>query len=401
MENNQLQQDHHKVSVKEQSEEVQYIPGRGAQFNTKNRFLKDEKNGEALIGANVYVHGNNALGTTTNLYGFYSLSLPQGAYPIAFSYLGYNTKFQSITLDKDTRINMELSDDMKSLEEIVITDVRKDENVRSTTMGKEELSTDRIKSIPAFMGEVDIIKAIQLMPGVQAAGEGNSGIYVRGGGPDQNLVLLDDAVVYNTGHLFGFFSVFNPDAVKDVKLIKGGIPAQYGGRISSILDVRLKEGNSKTREINGGIGTIFSRLSYEQPFAKGKGSFIVAGRRSYIDVLAKPFLNSDLKNTRFNFYDFTAKANYRINDKNTVYASGYFGRDVFGADFGFDWGNQTATARWNHIFNTKLFMNATAFYSNYDYGLERIVIMKVKQAISLSGIRVSKRGVLNQILRII
>ncbi|MBP8192344.1 MAG: TonB-dependent receptor, partial [Chitinophagales bacterium] len=182
---------------------------------TLSGYLKDAKNGEVLIGANVYVQGNNALGATTNLYGFYSLSLPKGTYQIAFSYLGFNTKIETIVLDNDVRINTELSDDAKILEEVVITDERKDENVKSTTLGKEELSTDRIKSIPAFMGEVDIIKAIQLLPGVQAAGEGNSGIYVRGGGPDQNLVLLDDAIVYNTGHLFGFFSVFNADAVKN------------------------------------------------------------------------------------------------------------------------------------------------------------------------------------------
>jgi hypothetical protein len=222
------------------------------------------------------------------------------------------------------------------------------------------------------LGEVDVIKSIQLLPGVTTVGEGASGFNVRGGNIDQNLVLMDEAPVYNSSHLFGFFSVFNPDAVKDVKLIKGGIPAQYGGRVSSILDIRMKEGNSKKLEVNGGIGTIFSRLSVEAPLFKNKASFIVAGRRSYIDILAKPILaqrQPDLKDAKFHFYDLTAKFNWRINDKNTVFASGYLGRDVFGAGFKFNWGNSTATLRWNHIFNSKLFMNMTAFYSNYKYEL--------------------------------
>jgi hypothetical protein len=220
------------------------------------------------------------------------------------------------------------------------------------------------------MGEVDVIRSIQFLPGVSSVGEGASGFNVRGGGIDQNLVLLDEAPVYNSSHLFGLFSVFNPDAVKDVKLIKGGIPANYGGRVSSILDVRMKEGNSKKPEFTGGLGTIFSRFAYERPFLEGKGSFIVALRRSYIDVLAKPFLNEDLKGSQFYFYDFTAKGNYKINNNNTVFLSGYFGRDVFGADFGFNWGNATTSLRWNHVFNDKLFMNTTVFYSNYDYLLD-------------------------------
>jgi hypothetical protein len=227
-----------------------------------------------------------------------------------------------------------------------------------------------IKKMPAFMGEVDVIRSIQFLPGVSSVGEGASGFNVRGGGIDQNLVLLDEAPVYNSSHLFGLFSVFNPDAVKDVKLIKGGIPANYGGRVSSILDVRMKEGNSKKPEFTGGLGTIFSRFAYERPFLEGKGSFIVALRRSYIDVLAKPFLNEDLKGSQFYFYDFTAKGNYKINNNNTVFLSGYFGRDVFGADFGFNWGNATTSLRWNHVFNDKLFMNTTVFYSNYDYLLD-------------------------------
>jgi hypothetical protein len=240
-------------------------------------------------------------------------------------------------------------------------------------MSVAKLDIKQINKIPALLGEVDVIRAIQLLPGVTTVGEGASGFNVRGGNIDQNLILLDEAPVYNSSHLFGFFSVFNPDAVKDVKLIKGGIPSQYGGRVSSILDVRMKEGNNKRLSVNEGVGTIFSRLSIEAPVIKDKASFIVAGRRSYIDAIVKPFLKSSspLKNSDFYFYDLTAKFNWRIDDKNTVFASGYLGRDVFGASvFKFNWGNSTTTARWNHIFNKKLFMNATAFYSNYDYFLE-------------------------------
>ena len=239
-------------------------------------------------------------------------------------------------------------------------------------MSSVKMDIKQITKIPALLGEVDVIRSIQLLPGVTTVGEGASGFNVRGGNIDQNLILLDEAPVYNSSHLFGFFSVFNPDAVKDVKLIKGGIPAQYGGRLSSILDIRMKEGNSKKLELNGGIGTIFSRFSVEGPIIKDKMSFIVAGRRSYIDVLAKPFLKAkypDLANSKFYFYDLTAKINYRINDKNNLFLSGYLGRDVFGAGFTFNWGNATTSARWNHVFGEKLFLNTTAFYSNYTYQL--------------------------------
>lgn len=348
---------------------------------TLSGFLKDAKNGEVLIGANVYVQGNNALGATTNLYGFYSLSLPKGNYQIAFSYLGYNTKIQDIVLEKDTRVNLELSDDSKTLDEVVIVDERKDENVKSTFMGKEELSTDRIKSIPAFMGEVDIIKAIQLMPGVQAAGEGNSGIYVRGGGPDQNLVLLDDAIVYNTGHLFGFFSVFNPDAVKNTTLYKGTMPANYGGRLSSVIDIQMKEGNNKRFEMEGGIGIISSRLTLQGPFKKpksdktAKGSFLISGRRTYAFDIAQPFIKkTDFAGTNYYFYDLNIKANYQFSDKDRLYISAYFGRDVFvynsqknATKVKIPWGNATATVRYNHLFNDKIFMNMSFVFNDYQF----------------------------------
>ncbi|TDB63791.1 TonB-dependent receptor [Arundinibacter roseus] len=336
---------------------------------TVSGYAKDRSNGEGLIGVSVYVREANT-GVVTNPYGFYSITLPEGSYTLVFSYIGYEKSTNSVSLNSDQKLDIELAEEGRQLQEVVVSTRKEDENVRSIEMSVNKVDIKTIRKIPALLGEVDVIRSIQLLPGVTTVGEGASGFNVRGGDVSQNLVLLDEAPVYNSSHLFGFFSVFNPDAVKDVKLIKGGIPAQYGGRISSILDVRMKEGNTKKREINGGIGSIFSRLTYEQPFAEGDGSFIVAARRSYIDVLAKPFLNKDLRNSRFSFYDLTAKVNYRLNDKNTFFASGYFGRDVFGADFGFGWGNGTATARWNHIFSNKLFLNLTAYYSNYDYSLE-------------------------------
>lgn len=338
---------------------------------TISGYIKDAKNGESLIGATIAKQGSN-VGASANEYGFFSLTLPQGEHVIVVSIIGYKTFTFSITLEKSITKNFELSEEGKDLDEVEITGEAADKNVKSTEMGVAKLDIKQINKIPALLGEVDVIRAIQLLPGVTTVGEGASGFNVRGGNIDQNLILLDEAPVYNSSHLFGFFSVFNPDAVKDVKLIKGGIPSQYGGRVSSILDVRMKEGNSKKLAVNGGIGTIFSRLSIEAPIIKDKASFIIAGRRSYIDALVKPFLKSGnaLKKADFYFYDLTAKFNWRINDKNTVFASGYLGRDVFGASvFGFDWGNTTATTRWNHIFSKKLFMNATAFYSNYSYKL--------------------------------
>ncbi len=337
---------------------------------TISGFVKDAKNGERLLGVSVFVKeiGNGAL---TNDYGFFALTLPKGTYTLVFNYVGYARLEKTVKLEtEDVKLNVELKDANLELQEVIITTRKADENVKSIEMSVNKVEMKTIRQMPALLGEVDLVRSIQLLPGVTSVGEGASGFNVRGGNIDQNLVLLDEAPVFNSSHLFGFFSVFNPDAVKDVKLIKGGIPAQYGGRISSILDVRLKEGNSKKTEINGGIGTIFSRLTYERPFAKGRGSFIIAGRRSYIDILAKPFLSGNLSGSQFSFYDLTAKANFRLDDKNTFYMSGYFGRDVFGADFGFEWGNTTATTRWNHIFSNKLFMNLTGYISNYDYLLE-------------------------------
>jgi len=348
---------------------VMSLPAAAQNKHTVSGYVKDLANGEGLIGVSVYVKEVET-GVVTNPYGFYSLTLPSGTYNVVFSYIGYQKVSKTVDLNSDQRVDIELSDESENLKEVTISTKKEDDNVRSIEMSVNKVEMKTIKKMPALLGEVDLIRSIQLLPGVTTVGEGASGFNVRGGDISQNLVLLDEAPVYNSSHLFGFFSVFNPDVVKDVKLIKGGIPAQYGGRISSILDVRMKEGNAKKREINGGIGSIFSRLTYEQPFAAGKGSFIVAGRRSYIDILAKPFLNKDLKDSKFNFYDLTAKVNYRLGNKDTFFASGYFGKDVFGGgDFGFGWGNATATARWNHIFSNKLFMNLTGYYSNYDYNL--------------------------------
>lgn len=338
---------------------------------TVSGYLKDSKNGESLIGVTVYKKGST-LATSTNAYGFYSLTLPKGQDTLVLSYIGYKTVFVPLNLTGNQTINMELSEESTEIAEVTVTSEKEDKNITSLEMGVAKLDIKQIQKMPALLGEVDIIKSIQLLPGVTTVGEGASGFNVRGGNIDQNLVLMDEAPVYNSSHLFGFFSIFNPDAVKDVKLIKGGIPAQYGGRASSVLDIRMKEGNNKKLEVNGGLGTIFSRLSIEAPIIKDKASFIIAGRRSYIDVLAKPLLEKrqpSLKDARFYFYDLTAKFNYRINDKNTVFASGYLGRDVFGAGFKFNWGNTTGTVRWNHIFNSKLFMNLTTFYSNYKYEL--------------------------------
>ena len=302
--------------------------------------------------------------------GKFSQTLPSGEYIVEATAVGYSNKSKYINLKKETEIILELSEKNNQLDEVEVKAKKAEDNIRSTESGIIKLNIQNLKKLPIVFGEGDIIKALTLQPGVTTVGEGAGGFNVRGGKVDQNLVLLDDAPVYNSSHLLGFFSVFNPDAVKDVKLYKGGIPSQFGGRASSILDVRMKEGNAKKLEINGGIGLIFSRISIEAPIVKDKASFIVAARRSYADILAGPFLSESQKNNLFNFYDLTAKVNYNINQKNTVFLSGYFGRDVFGQRFSFNWGNSTLSARWNHVFSDKLFMNTTVFYSNYDYLLD-------------------------------
>lgn len=342
-----------------------------AQNYTISGYIKDGNSGETLIGASVYVLESNS-GVSTNEYGFYSLSLPAGTYTLEYSYLGFSTSTLTIDLVENISKDVELSEEAAQLEEIVVKSEAANRNVSNVEMSTNKLSMETIKKMPSLLGEVEIIRSIQMLPGVSSVGEGASGFNVRGGSIDQNLSLLDEAPVYNVSHLFGFFSVFNPDAVKDVKLYKGSIPARFGGRLSSILDVRMKEGNNKKFQMNGGIGLIFSRLALEAPIVKDKASFIVAGRRSYIDVLAQPFLTDGLEGSALNFYDLTLKANYNVSEKDRLFLSGYFGNDnfSFGEDFGFKWGNQTATFRWNHLFNSKLFSNLTAYYSNYDYQLD-------------------------------
>lgn len=333
---------------------------------TISGYVKAGESGEELIGATVAVRAISA-GVSANVYGFYSLTLPEGTYEVVYSYIGYGEQTKTIELKGNIQLNVELTEKANQLEVVEIDAEGAENNVKSVEMSINKIDSKTIKKIPALLGEADVVKSVLLLPGVSTVGEGSTGFNVRGGGIDQNLVLLDEAPVYNSSHLFGFFSVFNPDAVKNVKLIKGGIAPEYGGRLSSILDVRMKEGNKKKFTGTGGVGVIFSRLSLEGPIVKDKTSFIVAGRRSYADVLMKPFLRSNLKDSKFYFYDLTAKVNHQINKNNRVFLSGYFGRDVFGSGFIFDWGNATATARWNHIFNDKLFMNLTAFYSDYDY----------------------------------
>ena len=338
---------------------------------TVSGYLKDASNGEALIGATVLIE-ELANGTVSNEYGFYSVTLPTGTYHIDYRYVGFRDVQKTVELNQDLRLNLELVSGEKELEEVVVTDKAIDENVSSVEMSTIEIDIKSIEKLPAFAGEVDVLKSIQLLPGVSTVGEGASGFNVRGGSVGQNLVLLDEAPVYQSSHLFGFFSVFNPDAVKDIKLYKGGIPPRYGGRLSSILDIRMKEGNSKTYDITGGIGTIFSRLAVEGPIVKDKASFIIAGRRSYGDVLAKLFTDALDGGTALYFYDLTAKANVSLNKNNRIYLSGYWGRDVFKIDKvqGFNWGNRTATLRWNHLYSNRLFSNYTLFYSDYDYGFQ-------------------------------
>jgi hypothetical protein len=342
-----------------------------AQKVTLSGYMRDAETGESLVAGNIYIKEADQ-GAQTNNYGFYSLSVAPGTYTVVYSYVGY----QSIIKDMDLRSSLTFNAELHSssqLKEVNVTATRKDENVKNSEMGTVTLSIERIKQLPVLFGEVDVLKTLQLLPGVQSAGEGNSGFYVRGGGPDQNLVLLDDATLYNTGHLFGFFSVFNSDAIKDVTLIKGGAPANYGGRLSSVIDVTMKEGNMKEYHAEGGIGLIASRLTLEGPIKKDKGSFILSGRRTYVDAVARPF-SSRLKNSGYYFYDLNLKANYKLGDKDRVYLSGYLGvdkfkfentRGTFKADI--PWGNKTATLRWNHLFSDRLFANTTIVYNDYQF----------------------------------
>lgn len=340
---------------------------------TISGYVKDQSSGEALIGATVSIR-QPLKGTVTNSYGFFSITADTGTYTLVASYIGLEPDTMQINLNKDIYLEIKLKP--RELKTVVISDQKGDENVKDSRMGTVQMDMKQVKQLPQFMGEVDILKTIQLLPGVKGAGEGNSGFYVRGGGPDQNLILLDEATVYNAGHLFGFFSVFNGDAVKDLTLVKGGMPAQYGGRLASVLDITMKEGNSQKFEVDGGIGAISSRLTVQGPIKKDTSSFIISGRRTYIDVLINPFIkeSSPFKGSGYYFFDLNTKFNWRINDKNRIFLSGYFGRDVFSfnnADSDFlvtiPWGNATTSLRWNHLIGPKLFVNTTAVFSDYKF----------------------------------
>jgi hypothetical protein len=341
---------------------------------TFSGYVYDSENDETIIGASIVLRDSAGVGTVTNNYGFYSITLASGTYAFKCLSLGFDEQELVVNLNQDVKQDFYLTEGI-TIETIEVFAEEEDKNISSTNMSSVKLPVENIKRIPALFGEIDILKTIQLLPGVLSVGEGSSGFNVRGGSVDQNLVLLDEAVVYNSGHLFGFFSVFNADALKNTTLLKGGMPANYGGRISSVLDVQMKEGNSKYYEVNGGIGLISSRITAEGPIVKEKSSFLVSARRTYMFDIAQPAVDqTDFKGTNYFFYDLNTKINYKLSDKDRFFLSGYFGRDVlkFKVDdrdlsFEMPYGNSTATLRWNHIFNDRLFMNTSMIYNDYDF----------------------------------
>ncbi len=335
--------------------------------------MRDGKNGEAMIEASIVVKELPGIGANSNAYGFYSLTIPEGKYTFSFRYMGYESKDTLIDLHQNVKLNVDIFERATSLKGVVINAEAANNNVISTQMSVEKINVKEVSAIPVFFGEKDILKTIQLLPGIKGVSEGNSGFYVRGGGADQNLILLDEANVYNPSHLLGFFSVFNSDAIKDVTIYKGGIPAEYGGRISSVLDIKMNDGNNKEYKVTGGVGLIASRLTFEGPIKKGKGSFVISGRRTYADLFLKILGPKNIRGTQLYFYDFNMKANYELGAKDRIFLSGYFGKDNFSfsnntasnRSFGINWGNVTGTLRWNHLFNSKLFLNSSLIYSNY------------------------------------
>lgn len=331
--------------------------------------ITDFTSNETLIGVNIYIPSLK-IGTTTNKYGFYSLTLPAGEHQVEISYLGYRNVEKKIVLDEDIKANFSLSENSEELQEVVIKSNRDKVNIKSPEMSINKLSISTIKKMPVVLGEVDVLKSILLLPGVTNSGEGASGFNVRGGGADQNLILLDEATIFNSSHVFGFFSVFNPDAIKNLKLYKGGIPARYGGRVSSVLDIYQKDGNSKEFHVNGGIGLISSRILAEGPLVKNKGSFLVGGRMSYAHLFLK--LSEEQKDNAAYFYDLNTKLSYKLNDNNSLFLSGYFGRDVFELNkiFRNTYGNSILNLRWSHLYSDKLFANLSLIYSDYYYGLD-------------------------------
>lgn len=353
---------------------------------TISGFIRDAKTGEELIGATVSTKELPGKGASTNAYGFYSITLPSGNYEVKSQYMGYEPISKQIVLNQSFKLDFTLNESSQELQEVVITSTKNDENITKTQMGLQKLDAKEIKNIPVLFGERDVLKTIQLLPGIKSAGEGNSGFNVRGGASDQNLILLDEATVYNASHLMGFFSVFNSDAIKDIAVYMGNEPAEYGGRLSSVVDIKMKDGNDKKYSVDGGIGLISSRLTVEGPIVKDKGSFIVSARRTYADMFLKLSTDTTLNQARLYFYDLNAKANYRINAKNRIFISGYFGKDVlgFGNTFGINWGNSTGTLRWNHLLSDRLFSNTSLVISNYDYkinvnmGMQMNIISRIQ-----------------------
>jgi hypothetical protein len=339
-----------------------------SQKNTLSGYVRDAQTGEDIIGAYITLEGGTE-GTVSNVYGFYSLSLPKGKYVINYNFIGYMPQKIEVDLSQNRTLSIELQPSDAEIDEITVYGEAEDKNVSSAESGVTTINPKEIRIVPVLFGENDLLKTIQLLPGVKTAGEGNSGFYVRGGAVDGNLILLDEAPVYNASHLLGFFSVFNSDAVKDLKLYKGTAPAQYGGRLSSVLDIKMNDGNMKRFTANGGLGMIASRLTLEGPIVKDKASYIISGRRTYADLFLVFAPEEDQRNTDLYFYDLNAKVNWKINNKNRLFASAYIGRDVFNFnDFvGINWGNKTVTLRWNHVFGEKLFLNSTLLYSDYDY----------------------------------
>lgn len=329
--------------------------------------VKSKANGENIIGATIAV--DSAHSTSTNEYGFYSLRIPVGEHQFQVSYMSHNPYLENITVNADSTIHIKLDKNAQSLDEVIVTGNSNKRDLASPQMGMERVGMETIKQVPVLLGERDALKVIQLLPGIKSAGDGGSGMSVRGGSADQNMILLDEATVYNASHLLGFFSTFNSDAIKDLSVYKGGMPAQYGGRLSSVLDIKMNDGNNQDVNVSGGLGLISAKLNVEGPIQRGKSSFLVSARRTYADLFLKLSSDSSLNNNTLYFYDLNAKLNFQLGDKDRIYLSGYLGQDRMGAGdlFNLDWGNKTATFRWNHVFNSRLFSNTSLIYSNYDY----------------------------------
>ena len=354
-----------------------WVPGTTLFAQVLNKFtisgyVKDQRSGEALIGASIFIKEIPTTGNVSNSYGYYSITLSEGTYTVTSQFVGHTPLSKTIHLNQNIKQDFILEDPVAQLSEVIISSKKRNDNITNVQMGMEKLNMQEIKNLPVLLGERDILKVIQLLPGIKSAGEGNVGFYVRGGAADQNLILLDEANVYGSSHLLGFFSVFNSDAIKDVTVYKGEQPAEYGGRLSSVLDIRMNDGNNQKLGVSGGVGLIASRLNIEGPIIKDKSSFTISGRRTYADLFLKLSHDTSINKNRLYFYDLNMKANYTLDSKNRVYLSGYFGRDVlgFGNTFSLDWGNATGTIRWNHLFTDKLFLNTSVIFSNYDYRIQ-------------------------------